>query len=64
MQGTLKRGQLTLIDTKGNRTVYSYQVHVKDGETFWGEYFFNGYLYGRKFSRDSERFRKVRIPSA
>lgn len=46
VKGTLKRGQLTLIDTKGNRTVYSYQVHVKDGEIYWGEYFFNGGLYG------------------
>jgi len=49
VQGTLKRGQITLTDTQGNRTVYPYQVHVKDGETYWGEYFFNGNLYAVEY---------------
>jgi hypothetical protein len=46
VEGTLKQGQITLIDVQGNRTVYQYAVHVQNGQTYWGEYFFNGKLYG------------------
>lgn len=45
IQGTLKRGSLTLTAADGSRTVYQYQVHYKNGEYFWGEYFFNGKLF-------------------
>lgn len=49
IQGTLKRGTLTLIDSNGNRTAYQYRVHYKNGEYYWGEYFFNGKLYSVKY---------------
>jgi hypothetical protein len=49
IQGTLKRGTLTLIAPNGNRTVYQYRVHYKNGEYYWSEYFFNGKLYSVKY---------------
>jgi len=49
IQGTLKRGSVTLIASNGNRTVYQYRVHYKNGEYYWGEYFFNGKLYSVKY---------------
>ena len=45
IHGTLKRGTLTLIAPNGSRIVYQYKVHYKNGEYYWGEYFFNGKLY-------------------
>lgn len=45
VQGTLKQGQISLTDFNGNRSAYQYQVHVKNGTTYWGEYLFNGQLY-------------------
>ena len=49
IQGTLKHGTLTLIASNGNRTVHQYRVHYKNGEYYWGEYFFNGKLYSVKY---------------
>lgn len=49
IEGSLRQGTLTLIDGNGNRTAYRYRVHVKDGETYWGEYFFDGQLYSVKY---------------
>ena len=49
IQGTLKRGTLTLIASNGNRIVYQYRVHYKNGEYYWGEYFFNGKLYSVEY---------------
>jgi hypothetical protein len=49
IQGTLKRGTLTLTAANGARTVYQYRVHYKNGEYYWGEYFFNGKLYSVKY---------------
>ena len=49
VEGSLRQGTLTLIDASGNRTAYRYQVHVENGETYWGEYFFNGKLYAVKY---------------
>jgi hypothetical protein len=49
IEGSLRQGSLTLIDPSGNRAVYRYEVHVKGGEAYWGEYFFNGELYSVKY---------------
>jgi hypothetical protein len=43
--GSLRQGKLYMTDQHGVESVYNYQVHIKGGEVFWGEYFFNGKLY-------------------
>lgn len=43
--GSLQQGKLFLVDQNGRENVYSYQVHIRRGEVFWGEYFFNGRFY-------------------
>ena len=43
--GGLRSGALILKDLQGNQTRYQYQVHIKNGEVYWGEYFFNNRLY-------------------
>ena len=45
IEGSLREGVLTLIAPNGDRAAYRYQVHVRDGETYWSEYFFDGDLY-------------------
>jgi hypothetical protein len=40
--GSLREGKLYLINQNGEEIVYHYQVHIKGGEVYWGEYFFNG----------------------
>lgn len=45
IQGTLEQGTITLIGNNGRRTVINYRVHVRNGEYFGGEYFFNGKLH-------------------
>ncbi|MFH2012637.1 MAG: hypothetical protein ABIJ37_08070 [Pseudomonadota bacterium] len=43
--GSLRQGKLYLVNQAGRKSVISYQVHIRRGEVFWGEYFFNGKLY-------------------
>ena len=45
IEGSLGEGVLTLIAPSGDRTAYRYGVHVENGETYWGEYYFDGDLY-------------------
>ncbi len=45
IEGSLTEGTLTLIDPNGDRSAFPYQVHVEDGETYWGEYLIDGELY-------------------
>jgi hypothetical protein len=45
IQGSLRQGQITLIDRNGNRTTYNYKVHCRGSECDGSEYFFNGKLY-------------------
>lgn len=45
IEGSLREGTLTLIAANGDRASYHYQVHVEDGEVYWGEYLFDGDLY-------------------
>ena len=47
--GGLRQGKLYLVDQNGRQGVIPYQVHIKGGEVFWGEYFFNGKLYSSKY---------------
>ena len=47
--GGLRQGKLYLVDQNGRQGVIPYQVHIKGGEVFWGEYFFNGKLYSVKY---------------
>jgi len=43
--GSLREGELHLINQNGEKKIYHYQVHIKGGEVYWGEYFFNGRFY-------------------
>lgn len=43
--GSLRQGRLYLVDQNGRENVFQYQVHIRGGEVFWGEYFFDGQLY-------------------
>ncbi|MDX1811082.1 MAG: hypothetical protein R3240_03990 [Gammaproteobacteria bacterium] len=45
IKGNLLRGTITLIDMNGQQINYQYQMHIKNGEHYSGEYFFNGKLY-------------------
>ncbi len=47
--GGLRKGNLYLVDQNGRESVIQYQVHIQDGEVYWGEYFFNGQLYSVKY---------------
>jgi hypothetical protein len=47
--GDLRQGKLYLVDQSGRESVITYQVHIKGGEVFWGEYFFNGKLYSAEY---------------
>ena len=43
--GGIRSGKLILRDQAGNESIYHYQVHIKNGEIYSGEYFFNNRLY-------------------
>jgi hypothetical protein len=45
ISGTLKRGKIFVTKQDGSTIELNYQVHIKGGEIYWGEYFFNGNLY-------------------
>jgi hypothetical protein len=47
--GGLRQGTLYLVDQNGRQGIIPYQVHIKEGEVFWGEYFFNDRLYSVKY---------------
>jgi hypothetical protein len=47
--GSLRQGKLYLVDQSGRTSAIPYQVHIKGGEIYWGEYFFNGRLYSVKY---------------
>lgn len=47
--GGLRQGKLYLVDQSGRENVYHYRVHIKGGEVYWGEYFFNNRLYSVKY---------------
>lgn len=47
--GGLRQGKLYLVDQNGRENVCHYQVHIKGGEVFWGEYFFNNHLYSVEY---------------
>jgi hypothetical protein len=45
VRGEFRRGQIFITKNDGTETVLNYEVHVKNGVTYWGEYFFNGVMY-------------------
>ena len=47
--GNLRQGKLYLEDQSGRLHVFPYQVHIKGGEVYWSEYFFNGRFYSVKY---------------
>jgi len=49
IQGTLRKGTITLIHRNGKRTNYRYQVHCRGSECYGSEYFLNGKLYSVKY---------------
>jgi hypothetical protein len=49
IEGSLRQGRIYLTSRSGDQTILNYQVHVKGGETFWGEYFFNNKIYFARY---------------
>jgi len=49
IEGSLRQGRIYLTGQNGNQRILNYQVHVKGGEPYWGEYFFNNSLYSVKY---------------
>jgi hypothetical protein len=47
--GGLRKGKLYLVDRNGQERVIPYQIHIRGGEVYWGEYFFNSQLYSVKY---------------
>jgi hypothetical protein len=47
--GGLRKGKLYLVDQNGRESVIHYQVHIRGGEVYWGEYFFSSQLYSVKY---------------
>ena len=47
-RGTRERGVIIITYQGGKQREVQYQVHVEKGETYWGEYFFAGDLYGKQ----------------
>jgi hypothetical protein len=47
--GGLRQGRLYLFDQDGRERIIQYRVHIRSGEVYWGEYFFNGQLYSVKY---------------
>jgi hypothetical protein len=47
--GGLRKGKFYLVDQNGRESVIHYQVHIRGGEVYWGEYFFNSQLYSVKY---------------
>ena len=47
-RGTREQGVLTITHRNGTTRDVQYQVHVENGETYWGEYYFAGDLYGKQ----------------
>ena len=47
VMGNKQQGRILVKLNNGNEITYDYKVHVKDGHTYWNEYYFNGYLYGK-----------------
>jgi hypothetical protein len=45
VRGNFRRGQIIVTKGDGAETVLNYEVNVQDGETYWGEYLFNGEKY-------------------
>ncbi len=43
--GTPRRGTIYYQSQQGGSDTLSYQVHVENGRTYWGEYYFDGKLY-------------------
>ncbi len=50
VQGNRDQGRITVRLFNGNEIYYDYRVHEQNGEKYYGEYWFNGKLYGK--SRD------------
>ncbi len=47
IRGNRQQGVITFTDNTGSSQI-QYQVHTKDGHTYWSEYFFDGTLYGKQ----------------
>ena len=45
VRGNFQTGQILIKKNDGSESVLNYEVHVKNGETYWGEYYFNGVMY-------------------
>lgn len=50
VQGNRDQGRIVVRLANGNEIYYDYRVHEENGQKYYGEYWFNGKLYGK--SRD------------
>ena len=48
VHGGERRGRILLFFPNGNRGHIDYKVHVRRGQTYWREYFFNGRLFRKQ----------------
>ena len=47
VQGNRDQGRITVRMTDGSEVYYDYHVHEENGQKYYGEYWFNGKLYGK-----------------
>ena len=47
-RGNANNGQIIFTQPNGEKSAYPYQVHIKNGHTYWSEYYFGNKLYSRK----------------
>lgn len=47
VQGNMDQGRITVQLSDGREVYYDYRVHEENGQKYYGEYWFNGKLYGK-----------------
>ncbi len=47
VKGNLESGKIMITTSSGEQYIYDYRVHVENGQTYYGEYWFNGTLYSK-----------------
>lgn len=47
VRGSIEKGTIVIVMQNGEQYTIEYNVHVENGQTFYGEYWFNGSLYSK-----------------
>ncbi len=47
IRGSIEKGTITIQMQNGGQYTIEYHVHIKNGQTYYGEYWFNGSLYSK-----------------